>query len=630
MNGDLKTNDVLKTFIFFLVALLTLIPAVYLSLPEKEGFSASEMVEQILFPELKGVMDISTFSVCQAEKNGSLSRLEIKKTNGQWILLSFSGYPANAQNRMVEVALALKDLRVLRVVGDDVATRIQCGVMDPEDTQNSEPKDCGKRIVIRNQKDQVLLDLILGRELEEGSGRYYARRSRQNPVYVVEIDPSKISARFIDWIETDLLKVQPSDIASLYALDCSLDLHTENEAPTFNHRGQFMLAQHYLENPDWTVVSNQRMFGNGLRDIGVPAGKTLDLPLLRRVCQALADMRISSVQRKPSGMSEAFRRPENIELTEEQNRQLQKSGFCVLPMNLGNGLVNALFSSDGQVHVYSTNGIVYRLFFGGVAGQEALEDFEKLEERKFYRYLLLTADLYPQGIEQPKLMELPPKPDDSADEATKAQYQSLLEMNAQEQRVYEEKLADARKRVDEMNALFADWFFIIPDDVYRQIHLTSENVFISQEEAEKRKQSESAKEKNAEKDERPVEECADPNCPEHCSHEECSNPDCPTHHARAENEENEKDDSAKDGEERGSGERDESQENGVSPETSGTLETSSASEKADLSEAPVLLNESASLEPKTYSGDGDSRETKETSDVISPFDAVSETETVQP
>lgn len=586
MNGSPKTNDTLKTFVFLLIALLTLIPAIYLSLPEKDTFSADQMVEQILFPELKGVLDISALSICQAEKNGQLQRLEIKKVNGQWILSSFSGYPANAQNRMVEVVSALTDLHVLRVVGEDAAVRLQCGVMDPEDSQNSEPEERGKRIVIRNQKDQILLDMILGREVEAGSGKYYVRRSGQNPVYVVEMDPSRISARFIDWIETDLLKVQPSDIASLYALDCSLDLRSEGESPAFSHRGQFMLAQHYLEDPDWTVAFNQRMFGNGLRDVGVPSGKTLDLDFLRHVSQALSDMRISSVQRKPSGILEAFHHPENIELTEDQNRLLQKCGFCVLPMNLGNGPVNALFSSDGQVHVYSKNGIVYRLFFGGIAGQEALESFEEIGERKFYRYLVLTADLYPQGIGQPNLMELPPKPADDADEAAKIQYQSLLEMNTQEQRIYEEKLADAKKRVDEMNALFAEWFFIIPDDVYREIHLTSENVFISLEEAEKRR-AELDKEKNAEKEEHSAEECSDPNCPEHHAHS---------------------------AEEEGT----ESGEQPVSPETSVSTETPTSPKDSESSEI---------LESSTPS---ENSEAEKVSEVISPFDAVSEPDFRQP
>jgi len=280
--------------------------------------------------------------------------------------------------------------------------------------------------------------------------------------------------------------------------------------------------------------------------------------MLRKVSQALADMRIASVQRKPEGILKAFRTPENIQLTQEQDLMLQKCGFCVLPMNLGNGVVNSLFSTDGQVHVYTKNGIVYRLFFGGIAGQEALEDLELGNGRKFYRYLILTADLYPQGIEQPKRMELPPAPPEDADEAVKAQYraqnQALIEINAQEDRIYEEKLADARKRVEKMNELFADWYFIIPEDVYQQIHLTYANVFISTEEAEKRKREAEEKAETLEPETHSASQCTDPNCPhdhgetetpaaaetenaaetETHSASQCTDPNCPHDHGETE------------------------------------------------------------------------------------------------
>lgn len=516
-------NERQKTFSFFLIALLVLIPALYLSRPETETFTAEQMVEKELFPELKDVMNVASFSISQLEPSGKLTRLEVKKMNGQWILSSHSGYPANAQNRMVEVVSALSGLEVLRVVGEDAATRARCGVLDPEDAQNAEPKEAGSRIVIRNQKDQLLFDLILGQETEEGSGKFYVRRAGQNPVYVVEMDPSRLSTKFLDWIETDLMKVQPSDIASLFALDCSLELKTQDGTPAFNHRGQFTVTQKYLEDPDWELTSNLRVFGTGMREMGMPAGQTLNLRMLRRISQALSDMRLCSVQRKPSEIANAFRHPENLELTEDQNRLLQERGFCTLPMDLGNGPINALFSTDGQVHVYSNEGVVYRLYFGGIAGTEALEDFMAATgtDRKFYRYLVLTADLYPQGIPQPQLQEMPPKPEDS-DAAAKAQYQALLEMNAQEQRIYEEKLADARKKVEQMNALFADWFFIIPEDVYQQIHMTYANVFISRGEAERMKQDETKEPEHAQEHEpdheHSAEECHDGNCPIH-SHE---------------------------------------------------------------------------------------------------------------
>ncbi|MBE6425851.1 MAG: DUF4340 domain-containing protein [Planctomycetaceae bacterium] len=552
------TNDTLKTFLFFVLAFCALLPAIWLSRPEGETFTAEKMVEKVLFPELHDVMDVASLSLASVEKSGRIARLEVRKVNGQWILSSFSGYPANAQNRMVEVVSALSGLEVLRVVGEDAETRKKCGVLEPEDSQSAAPEERGDQIVIRNASGKVLLDLILGHETEDGSGKYYVRRGGQNPVYIVKMDPSKLSAKFIDWIERDLLKIQPSDIGSLFALDCQLDLHAQDQGTAFNHRGQFSIEQKYLEDPDWVLVSNLRMFGNGMRDMGMPTGMTLDLPMLRKVSQALADMRIASVQRKPEGILKAFRTPENIQLTQEQDLMLQKCGFCVLPMNLGNGVVNSLFSTDGQVHVYTKNGIVYRLFFGGIAGQEALEDLELGNGRKFYRYLILTADLYPQGIEQPKRMELPPAPPEDADEAVKAQYraqnQALIEINAQEDRIYEEKLADARKRVEKMNELFADWYFIIPEDVYQQIHLTYANVFISTEEAEKRKREAEEKAETLEPETHSASQCTDPNCPhdhgetetpaaaetenaaetETHSASQCTDPNCPHDHGETE------------------------------------------------------------------------------------------------
>ncbi len=526
-------NDSLKTAVFFLAALVVLIPAVYLSLPERETFQSSQMINQVLFPELTNVMDVGALAIQTTEKNGTTRNLEVKKTGGQWILSSSSGYPANAQNRMVDVVSALSGLEVLRVVGEDETTRAQCGVLTSEEAPSAEPSELGTRITIRSPQDKMLLDLILGHETEEGSGKYYVRRGGQNPVYVVQMDPSKLSSNFIDWIETDLLKIQPSDIGSLFALDCRLDFQANVDgSPEFVHRGQFELAQKYMENPDWVLISNQKVFGNAMRDVGIPAGQVLNFQGLRRLSQNLADMRICGVQRKPTALRETFLHPESLSVSDDLNRLLQERGFYIYPMNLGQGPINALFSTDGQLHVYSTGGVVYRLFFGGIAGEEAIADLADIGARKFYRYLLLTAELYPDGIGKPNLQELPPKPDEGADAAAKAQYAAILEMNQQEQKIYEEKLAQAREKVEKMNALFADWFYIIPEDVYQQIHLTYDLVFISEEEAQKMKEeNEKGSEHHEGEDhhegaehqdeaDHSEEECHDENCPLHHHHED--------------------------------------------------------------------------------------------------------------
>ncbi|MGN1273224.1 MAG: hypothetical protein ACI4UF_01425, partial [Thermoguttaceae bacterium] len=95
---------------------------------------------------------------------------------------------------------------------------------------------------------------------------------------------------------------------------------------------------------------------------------------------------------------------------------------------------------------------------------------------------------------------------------------SILEMNQQEQKIYEEKLAQAREKVEKMNALFADWFYIIPEDVYQQIHVTYASAFISEEEAQKMKEENDEAEHQDEAD-HSEEECHDENCPHHHHHE---------------------------------------------------------------------------------------------------------------
>ena len=461
-------NDPLKTAVFFLVALLVLIPAIYLSLPERETFQSSQMVNKILFPDLTNVMNVGTLTIQTTDKTGTSRNLEVKKIGDRWILSSFSGYPANAQNRVLDVVSALSGLEVLRVVGDDEATRSTCGVQTSKEAPSAEPSKLGTQVTIRDLQNNILLDLILGHETKEGSGKYYVRRAGQNPVYVVSMDPSKLSANFIDWIETDLLKLQPSEIGSLFALDCQLNVRDLE----FTHLGQFQIDQKYMEDPDWVLISNQKVFGSGLRDEGMPNGQTLNLPGLRRLSQSLADMRICGVQRKPSVLSKIFLDPKSLSVSDELNHLLEERGFCVIPMNLDQGQTNALFSTDGQLHVYTTDGVLYRLYFGDVAGYETVEDLADIGESKYYRFLLLTAELYPQGIEQPHIQDLPPKPEDEADAAANAQYAAVQEMNQQEQKIYDEKLAKAQKRVDKMNALFAEWYYIIPEDVYKQIHLS--------------------------------------------------------------------------------------------------------------------------------------------------------------
>ncbi|NIL95838.1 MAG: hypothetical protein GTO62_01520, partial [Planctomycetales bacterium] len=52
------------------------------------------------------------------------------------------------------------------------------------------------------------------------------------------------------------------------------------------------------------------------------------------------------------------------------------------------------------------------------------------------------------------------------------------------QKEYEEKLENARQRVQELNARFADWYYVINDETYQKIHLSRDDIIKEKEKTE--------------------------------------------------------------------------------------------------------------------------------------------------
>ena len=52
------------------------------------------------------------------------------------------------------------------------------------------------------------MDLIIGKAVRDAEGQRYVREAGRDVVYVIEIDPAKLSTSFEDWIEKDLLKLE--------------------------------------------------------------------------------------------------------------------------------------------------------------------------------------------------------------------------------------------------------------------------------------------------------------------------------------------------------------------------------------------------------------------------------------
>ncbi|MGI9454931.1 MAG: hypothetical protein ACR2NU_00120, partial [Aeoliella sp.] len=75
------------------------------------------------------------------------------------------------------------------------------------------------------------------------------------------------------------------------------------------------------------------------------------------------------------------------------------------------------------------------------------------------------------------------KADEQANEQAQleAERERIVSANKTKQEEYQEKLSAGRKRVDELNARFGDWYYVIPNDVFKKIHLGRDDVIEKKE-----------------------------------------------------------------------------------------------------------------------------------------------------
>ena len=90
--------------------------------------------------------------------------------------------------------------------------------------------------------------MIIGREVPGREGLRYARRTGQDPVYIMAVKTDKLSTKFEDWIEEDLLKLSSWDIKRIQVHDYSIDeLRGLRERPGLTQKSSSMRSVGYRQ-----------------------------------------------------------------------------------------------------------------------------------------------------------------------------------------------------------------------------------------------------------------------------------------------------------------------------------------------------------------------------------------------
>jgi len=447
-------SDMQRTLTYMGIALLAVIVAWEPWRPAPQNVDESE--EDVkLFNDFTDPLAAKSLEIVKYDEATSTLEppFKVAQHNGVWSIPSHSNYPADAHDHMAKAAASLMDLEALGKVSDNSGDRELYGVVDPDPkTLRAGAVGVGMRVTLRDIKDEVLADLIIGKTVKDQPDLRYVRKAGHDQIYKVALNPSALSTKFEDWIEKDLLKLKTMDVKAVDLNDYSTTVSSVQGggiAIDPNPRSRVKLAFDD-DKSKWSLLDSTEY--KDRKPIAKPLvdGEELNSDKLNGLKTALSDLKIVDVQPKPKGLSTDLRATQEFAKDAEGINSLASRGFY--PVQLEDDKVE-LYSSDGEVVCGLKDGVEYVLRFGNVSGAGSKED-EKDDGKKedssatqLNRFIFVMAQLNKELIAKPELEPLPgeEKADDAKKDEKKADDDAAKKSQPEETKAKDADKTDAGK-----------------------------------------------------------------------------------------------------------------------------------------------------------------------------------------
>lgn len=347
-----------------------------------------------------------------------VTNFKVELKDGKWTIPSHNDYPADGTERMGKAAASFIDVKKDVYRGDRAEDHAKFGVEDPADPN---AKERGQRFTIKDASGTALVDVIVGKKVEEKEGYRYVRLPDQKRVYAAKLEVD-VSTNFTDWIEKDLLKLEQDQVVQFMS-----DAYKVDEATAKVTGSDPLLIKKDAagEGDNWLLAEG----------ITAPEGKELDSFKVRQAIGGLDRLQIVGVRPRPPAFSDQM-----------LIQQMQAKGFFFA---IGGGQAR-LYGNEGEVKAICDDGVVYNLYFGEVTLDSGLA---------------LTA-----GVAEPAA----PKPEGTEEAKTEANRYMFVD-------VYYDATLDTKstggdpesaagaKRAKELAGRFSKWFYVISDASFKQI-----------------------------------------------------------------------------------------------------------------------------------------------------------------
>ncbi len=484
--------------------------AAWISQPRFDEAPVVTEVGKLLFPEFKDPDAAKALEITQFDENSAeLRSFKVAQKGGLWVIPSHDDYPADAQQQLADAASSLLGLDIVGIASEVTADHDDCKVIEPAKLDVGD-KNVGTLVVLQDAKNDDLVRLIVGDAVPDRPELRFVRKPGQEVTYVTKLSLDKLPTEFDKWIEKDLLKLSTFDVARVTLKDYSI-LPTESGRPAISPRME-AVATWNSEKSEWNLDEMRLMSAASGDWVPTLLGEQEELnkQKLDDLKNALDDLKIVDVNRKPAGLREMLKSGGDLFNDRELVAALISFGFW--PGSAKGSEMTEIFAANGEVVVDMKDGVQYHLRFGNVAGAETSSTAgssagEKKGEVKLNRHLFVTASLSPHTLVEPTYEpepagpieakpaeEVKPAEGDKKDETAKgdeaqadpakpdenkpaaadpqaAERDRIKRENDRKRNEFNDKKKKAEARVAELNARFADWYYVISEDVYKKIHL---------------------------------------------------------------------------------------------------------------------------------------------------------------
>lgn len=509
-----------QTLLFILAAVASVLAASW-SRPTDVTYRVDDLIGKPLFapfePEEATSMRIVRFD----EETATLREFEVAEEKGVWSIPSKGGYPADAERQMAEASTGVVGLDILSIASQDASDHAEYGVVEPSPSLEVGQTGVGTRVTLESTGGEKLVDLVIGKAVKGADAQRYVRKPSQDVVYTAAIDPSKFSTKFEDWIEDDLLKINTWDIARVDIKDYTAELVMQGMRPALALDPRAELTVDYNDaDSKWTPrdLKEYDRDAEAYKTFELGDNEELNEATLTDLKNAVGELKIVDVERKPTGLSGDLKAGEDLFKDKDSIQSLMQRGFA--PVGSASGGTEVM-SSEGEVILTQKDGVAYVLRFGKLQLADDESDAEAAEEGDaegeeagakmaagVNRYLFVMARYNDTMIPAPELEEVPAEeeaaeddaaeeeadeaaepaegeeaakdaPEGATEEATAeadkakaeaaAKRDEIIKANQRKEDEYNAKVAAAKARVAELNDRFGDWYYVISDEVYKKV-----------------------------------------------------------------------------------------------------------------------------------------------------------------